>query len=230
MCWKVTQGVKMTERAPYGYWKNWANVERELKKVIEGNDGDFPTNRSLRDSGNSSLIRAIALHGGTREVRRKLGFVETLRRDKETAELGSWEKLSQKLGEVMEENGLDNIPSETTLENLGYGYVYRAMLKHGGINSVRKKLGISTRDTKPRGWWKNPDNFYGELNPIIDKLGRFPTTFDLVKMNRGDIAGAAQQHYGGWERVRQEASYSEPVKKRELEGVLESYTGGEESG
>ena len=43
---------------PNGYWKDWSNVERELKPVID-KLGHFPTQKELIRLEKSSLINAI---------------------------------------------------------------------------------------------------------------------------------------------------------------------------
>jgi hypothetical protein len=62
---------------PKGYWKDFANVKRELLAFIaeHGVDGMMPTESQLRDAGHSSLTFAIwEYHGDFQEVARQLNL------------------------------------------------------------------------------------------------------------------------------------------------------------
>jgi len=61
-------------RKPEGYWNDWSNFEKELKIVIEENNGEFPTFRYLMKNGYSRIGRAIQMHGGFPKVRQKMGY------------------------------------------------------------------------------------------------------------------------------------------------------------
>ena len=64
----------MKERKPNGYWKDWNNVEEELKEAIKENNGDFPTRNRLKEMGKSGLNSSITkYHRGFRIVREKMG-------------------------------------------------------------------------------------------------------------------------------------------------------------
>jgi hypothetical protein len=55
---------------PKGYWKDWNNIERELKQKIEENGGEFPIL-------NGSLATSISRHhNGMNSVKERMGFVE----------------------------------------------------------------------------------------------------------------------------------------------------------
>jgi len=63
----------MAKKKPRGYWRDWKNVERELKQAMR-ELGHFPTYRELQKMGKSSLCYIMTNHhGGLIEVRRRLG-------------------------------------------------------------------------------------------------------------------------------------------------------------
>ena len=64
----------MTTRKPNNYWKDFANVERELREV-EKKLGHFPTQKELMEMGRSSLVFAIGnYHKGINAVRERFGL------------------------------------------------------------------------------------------------------------------------------------------------------------
>ncbi|MAH03754.1 hypothetical protein CMI39_03130 [Candidatus Pacearchaeota archaeon] len=59
---------------PNGYWKDWSNVERELKPVID-KLGHFPTQKELIRLEKSSLINAIQkYHGGLFVIKERMDY------------------------------------------------------------------------------------------------------------------------------------------------------------
>jgi hypothetical protein len=64
------------------YWKLWNNVRKDLLRIINKNNGEFPSSKYLRRIGNSSLGAVInTYHGGYPEVREKIGYNETKREE-----------------------------------------------------------------------------------------------------------------------------------------------------
>lgn len=63
-----------TSRRPRGYWTNRRHVQRELKKAIRENGGEFPTARRLHESGHRGLYMALQkYHGGVNATRQRMG-------------------------------------------------------------------------------------------------------------------------------------------------------------
>lgn len=56
-----------------GYWHIWGNLESELKTIIEKLEG-FPTDQDLVILGASSVRSALRRFGGSRAVRKKMGY------------------------------------------------------------------------------------------------------------------------------------------------------------
>ncbi len=62
-----------------GYWNEWTNLERELKKAIRENGALFPTRKKLGEMGYGGLIYGIGKHGGFAAVRERIGYNEQMR-------------------------------------------------------------------------------------------------------------------------------------------------------
>ena len=50
---------------------------------------------------------------------------------------------------------------------------------------------------KPNGYWKNIDNVKRELQPIIDKLGRFPSNNEMIKEIGSSLPRYIMKYHGG---------------------------------
>ncbi len=68
-------------KKPKDYWRDWTNTKRELERVIEENNGIFPTQERLMEMKKSSLINAIYYHGGSPQVRERIGYHEQKRQE-----------------------------------------------------------------------------------------------------------------------------------------------------
>ena len=73
LIFKVVIGGKALHR---GYWKDVANVERELRAFmgLYGIAGRMPTARELQCRGANSLYGAIHKHGGFSALAQRLGL------------------------------------------------------------------------------------------------------------------------------------------------------------
>jgi len=80
---------------PSGYWDDWKTVEKEIKKAIRLNRGEFPSKRRLLEMGRGDLIYAIGKHGGFAAARERSGYNEEMRR-----------KLAKQLDQIVEDTGI----------------------------------------------------------------------------------------------------------------------------
>ncbi|MEK6871622.1 MAG: hypothetical protein AABX16_01845 [Nanoarchaeota archaeon] len=127
-------------RVEDGYWKDFDNVEKILKKVIEENpelNGEFPTVKWLEKNNLSGLYFGINRHhGGIRNVREKMGFTN------ETKPFGywkEWKNVESELIPLIEQYG--RLPGNWMLNKLGHKSLATAICQyHGGMNLVREKM------------------------------------------------------------------------------------------
>lgn len=61
-------------RKPKGYWKDWNNVELELREIMKHNHGLLPKNGKGIPSGSSLYQSLSTYHGGMQVVRERLGI------------------------------------------------------------------------------------------------------------------------------------------------------------
>lgn len=181
------------KRKPMGYWSYWSNTKVGLKHAIR-RIGHFPTSDELREHGLSSLAKAIINHGGFPKARERMGYrlsrlpngyyddFEVLRRD-----LESFIRLNN-----------EEFPTYPRLEELGRSDLIRGVGKHGGLGSVRKKLGLGP-GIKPRGYWESPLNIRIEAKQVMERhgLSELPGKGTLAEMGYSSLAAAVVGHYPG---------------------------------
>jgi hypothetical protein len=74
----------------------------------------------------------------------------------------------------------------------------------GGMLAVAQRLGLSTRASKPDGYWHDPETIGKELLEFIqdhEMAGSMPTQDCLMKAGRADLALAISRHGGGWPKM-----------------------------
>ncbi len=64
----------------------------------------------------------------------------------------------------------------------------------------------------PNGYWKDFAVLETELNLIIEELGHFPSTNELIEMDKHSIKHAMQIHHGGIKVVRKRMGYDQLFK------------------
>ena len=63
------------------FYKNWKNLEGELRKVIKENNDQFPCARELKFLGLQGLTVGIYFHNGFPEVRERIGYNQQKREE-----------------------------------------------------------------------------------------------------------------------------------------------------
>ena len=129
-----------SKRKPNGYYQILENTISEAKKVMKKYDFDaLPSTNKLRELGYFGLRNAINLHHGGFNNFREKHFGEKLLKKPG----GYWESLETCLDtskSLMKEHGLDTLPSQKKFQELGYGGLSRAIIKHhGGLPNFREK-------------------------------------------------------------------------------------------
>ena len=186
-----------TQRKQNGYWKDFANVERELREV-EKKLGHFPTQKELMEIGKSSLVFAIGnYHKGINAVRERFGLTALQR---PTGYWQNWENVERECRALIAQYG--KIPCGRTLLKLGFSGLYQAIYDlHGGMPAIKEKLGLE-RSEKPKGYWKEWNNVEQEIEEIMRQLGHFPTLTELKNLRRSSLGFAMGNYHGGISAVR----------------------------
>lgn len=120
----------------HGYWKDWSNVEAELRKITQ-KLGRFPSSAWLRQKGRHSLEIAIrSYHGGIRSVRERLGAEQP---QVEGGHWLDWSNVEAELRKITQELG--RFPSSTWLQYNRRGALAQAIQKHhSGFAAVRARI------------------------------------------------------------------------------------------
>ena len=203
------------EKKPHGYWRNWENLENELKcEIIQL--GHFPTKAELEKRGRGDIANAIYRHhGGMFSVRKQMGY-ELSR--KPMGYFNSWDNTKKELNQLIVRLG--HFPTHLELVELKYSSLSYAIGKHGGYYEVRSKMGCEPIQ-KPFNYWNDWENLQEELNPICDELGEFPTREQLADMERWDIIGAIYRCHGGMNVVIERMGYDIRKKSWEKHVVID---------
>ncbi len=198
------------KRKSNGYYKDWQNLERDLKQAIRKNRGKFPPHDRLCELGYSTLGDAIyKYHGGARVVRKKMGY------DLVMGPVGyykNWENFEREMNKAIEEND-GEFPSLPTLLKLGRGDLSKAISRHQkGYPAVRKKMGYNLVE-KPKGYYKQWKNVKKELEKAIEENdGEFPSSIRLAQLRYCSLPGAICKYHGGFFNAREKMGYD--LKRR----------------
>ena len=200
------------DKKPHGFWRDWCNFESELKKIIK-KLRHFPARAELQRIKESSLAAAFSIHGGVNEIRKKMGYEEIKFKKKE---FESFDKVKETLEIIIEETG--DFPSATQLRERGLGNMVEAMFSyHGGINSLRAKLGYdivesgySTEEGIRKGleelWEKHPE-----------QRGKIPPDNWMRKNGFTNLGAEIVRNHGGFKKVREKFSAPDHQRYRHIE-------------
>ena len=215
------------------YWKDFLNVELELRAVVE-QTGHFPTMEEFGVINRMDLCSGIQkYHGGLDVVRVKLGY--SYGEQKPDHYWDDKNVLEKELKHIIDD--LKHFPSKSELEQMGRNDLNVAIQRyHGGVSNVRKRMGYSlsfriTGQLRDIGFIKNElikiINSHSELN------GNFPSDDWLRNNGYMYVSGALRRYHGGINKVRREMGHDAPIRpanylkswenvERELRRVIEA--------
>ena len=147
------------------YWKQWENLEKECLSYLDKHGPDKFKARLLDFNGGSALHRAIDRHhGGIVAVRARLG-VESSR-----GRWVQWENVKAECLRFIDKHGPEKFTTGQLREK-GCGSLLGGICRyHGGVNSVREKLGFDA-DRKDSGYWTQWENVKKECLEVIKESG-----------------------------------------------------------
>ncbi len=195
---KEGMGYKL-DKKPRGYWPIWNNLEDELNAIIKDLD-HFPSSGELVKLDRQDILGAVPLHGGFDDVREKMGYKRDV---KPSGYWLGWENFEAELRPIIDKLG--HFPSREELQELDRKDLISAFKHHGKLRDIRKMIGCEG-GRKPRGYWQDWSNFVSELNPVIEKLGHFPSQKELVTLNHRDLLDAFG-YYGGADCITKKMGY-----------------------
>eukprot|EP00177_Eucheuma_denticulatum_P004003 GFKZ01007229.1.p1 GENE.GFKZ01007229.1~~GFKZ01007229.1.p1 ORF type:complete len:503 (-),score=60.87 GFKZ01007229.1:796-2304(-) len=229
--------ARRAKRRPNGYWSDFNNVKRELLQFVHDHSvdlpaGTMPTQKQFRHHKRSDLADALASHGGSVNVAKKLGWTSKGGKGKHywkdwgrvESEVRRFVEMRQKTKIGSSEKRLTTckaknvrMPSQKELREAGRADLAEAISDfHGGFRAVAKKLGYVSK--------KKGDFFYSQFYNLAKEVYAFarqlgqpavmPTTASLRAQARGDIA-AATVKFGGMAEVAQRLGLQYRVRTRE---------------
>ena len=151
-----------------------------------------------------------------------------------------WSNFEREMREAIEKNG-GEFPTETEIRKMKISGLANAISRHyGGISAVRERMGHDL-ETKPRGYWKDPDNFKRELREAISENGgEFPTQNRLIEMGKMFVRNSASGKWSNanilkivrdarvidWDSLYDALGYDwnslEEQRKSELSGIIDA--------
>lgn len=134
-------------RKSYGYWRNFANLEAEIRAYAAASDAPdmMPTQEELQANGRSDMVNAIRRNGGFYSVADRLG----LRRKRPIHPLNYWHDFAtveRELRLYLDEIGQpDLIPTYPELIEAQRFDLKYAIERHGGLAAVAQRMGLHMR-------------------------------------------------------------------------------------
>lgn len=209
----------MTKR-PSEY-RNLSNTLSEMKRVVD-ELGYFPTAKELYKRRFHGLVKCVYKHhGGLNKLRELMGYELEQKPPKYWKNFSNVEETLKLISK-----DLGHFPTQDELKKRGYGSLRCVIAKyHGGLNSVKERLGFDIIK-KSNHYWQNFDNIRRELEPIIEKLGHFPTQKELCKIGRADLLSAIVKKHGGLYKIRELLGIPDQNSmKQVLDSMLTDYMG-----
>ena len=176
-----------------GHWENFERVEDTVRPLVV-ELGRLPTDGELCERGLSTLARHIYRKlGGFALLRQRLGVPETNVRWNDFAE------MERGIRPVIDELG--HMPTQRELQNRKFYGAIRAIQKtHGGFDAVADRLGATYA---PRRRVRSNDFSLVErtIAPIVEELGRMPTSDEIKSRGAAWLVRAIITHHGGFAAV-----------------------------
>lgn len=190
------------QRVRRGRWMRWENCEAALKE-IEVALGHFPSDRELFELGHGGLRSALrCYHGGYNAARVRCGSVVL---HVSESPWRSFERVEADLRRIC--GSLGHFPSGSELQELNEWGLLNGIGKfHGGLNAVRRKMGVKVHQ-ESGGFWKDWTPVEAGVRTLILQLGAFPTYTDFVENDRLGLYMAIRTHHGGIDAVRVRMGY-----------------------
>ena len=175
-------------KRPNRYYQQKEHVEQDLDAIIQELDGKFPSELEIRDRIYSLPDAIRKYHGGLNKVRAWYGLAPLHKPDH------YWRKKKNILKEldiIIRELGRFPTYAEIRKRNNSLASNFT---NHEGIRHFQKYYGLSFR--KDREYWEDYDHVKKELDRLIKKEGKFPSTTTIQQEN-GALFHAIYRYHGG---------------------------------
>jgi hypothetical protein len=171
-------------RRPDGYWTKETVLEEARRVMADYNLKELPSRRWFEENGFSPLAHQIKKHYGYLKLRECLGE-EPRRKPK-----GYWteEIVIEKVLKVIEENGLDSLPSQRWLKENGFGALAHKIGDYFTYPELREVLGGEAL-RRPNGYWTE-ETVMSEAKKIMreNNFDEFPSRNWLNRNGHSTLA------------------------------------------
>jgi len=176
---------------PYGYWKNYKNLKKELIPVTRdflNKEKHLPTADDLTEMGKSSFVTAINRHhGGLPKFYIRLGYKPSRKPSKYWQNPENVKKELRMAADLWLENH-DHPPTGEELNKKGHKSLIRAIYKHDyDLYELYKEMGYESIGRKPPNYWSKHDNLINESKILVEQFlkenKRLPQWQEISKIN-----------------------------------------------
>lgn len=196
-------------RHSQGFWTLECVINEYIDLIKSHAFEYWPSKWELIKLGRSDLYGAIYKFGGYSKFKRLIKAKKGICLEKRKRKIKWNDKLiCHELRNIC--NKLGYFPSDGEFNQLGRVDLRGAIAKHGGAkkfaNILKYQRKSEYKDIKKSGYWTDFSNIAKELEPIIVKIGHFPTYTELKIVGRTDIIGGLKW-YGGIFNVAEKLGY-----------------------
>ncbi|MBI4435769.1 hypothetical protein HY630_03795 [Candidatus Uhrbacteria bacterium] len=206
-----------------GYWKSWNNCEAQLRKLRK-TLRHFPTDREMRDLGQSGFLSALAdYHGGLTGARTRMNVRPPARpkqksrprrpsKSRSNRSWQAWKNVEREFKIVI--RTLGHFPTQKELAALKQSSLAFAAWKyHGGLYAVRERLGLHDETAeRPKGYWKEWDHIEPILRTLTTTLGHFPSHSEIDTAGHVSAGDAIRKYHGGMNAARKRMEAPQQTK------------------
>jgi len=186
---------------PQGFWKEFENIKNELLPVIT-QCGFLPSGTTLKKMGKADVVSAMEIYFPSfRYIAEKLG-VEYRPLKRSNRHWLSKANIKEGLEKIITKT--NKFPNAKELKDLKqHGLLKGIFQLYGSFRNAALELGYDVPLNKPKGYWKNIDNIYIELNQMYKKYGKIPPSEILAKES-SMLLSAIKKYHGGLKTVKPE--------------------------
>lgn len=132
------------------------------------------------------------------------------------------EKVKEMILNFMEKNGLKDFPTASQFFSCSGGstlirYIYKSF---DSLNQAREEMGFSIKYRSGEYSLKHWENLKKGIQDIVIKIGHFPTSNELKKLNKVCILKAAQKYHGGLVKLKEKFKKEQSKAKTLEEKIL----------